>query len=191
MSDDAEEIEDGEGEAKSKPSIMKLGLFIGLPVLILLLGGVGAFMFLSGGGEEEVVAEHVDEHGEGHDGEGDHGDGHGSGEAHHEELYYYEISQESGHPIIVNIRGSDGRPLLMQLELSLEITDPHLVEVLDAQMPVVIDQMTTFLRELREDDLYGSAGNHRLKLELLRRVNLAIAPNEVNQVLILRFLISD
>jgi flagellar FliL protein len=34
------------------------------------------------------------------------------------------------------------------------------------------------------DDIAGSAGAYRLRLELLRRVNLAIAPAEANAVLI-------
>jgi flagellar FliL protein len=42
---------------------------------------------------------------------------------------------------------------------------------------------------LRTDDLSGSAGAYRLRLELLRRVNLAIAPAHVNAVLIEEMLV--
>ena len=41
----------------------------------------------------------------------------------------------------------------------------------------------TYLRELRPTDLDGSAGLYRLKEELTRRVNAAIAPNRINAVL--------
>jgi flagellar FliL protein len=38
----------------------------------------------------------------------------------------------------------------------------------------------TYLRELRPNDLDGSAGLYRLKDELTRRVNASIAPIKVN-----------
>ena len=40
-----------------------------------------------------------------------------------------------------------------------------------------------YLRELRPSDLDGSAGLYRLKEELTRRVNAAIAPSRINAVL--------
>ena len=50
-------------------------------------------------------------------------------------------------------------------------------------MPRVIDAFQTYLRELRPTDLDGSAGLYRLKEELTRRVNVAVAPSQVNAVL--------
>ena len=50
-------------------------------------------------------------------------------------------------------------------------------------MPRVMDAFQTYLRELRPSDLEGSAGLYRLKEELTRRVNVAIAPSRVNAVL--------
>ena len=48
----------------------------------------------------------------------------------------------------------------------------------------------TFLRELRPEDLAGSAGSYELRMELLRRTNLVIAPAKVNAVLIEEMLIN-
>ena len=48
-------------------------------------------------------------------------------------------------------------------------------------MPRVMDAFQTYLRELRPTDLDGSAGLYRLKEELTRRVNAAIAPNRVTR----------
>ena len=47
-----------------------------------------------------------------------------------------------------------------------------------------------FLRELRPEDLSGSAGSYQLRMEILRRVNLVIAPAKINAVLIQEMLIS-
>ena len=47
----------------------------------------------------------------------------------------------------------------------------------------VMDAFQTYLRELRPTDLDGSAGLYRLKEELTRRVNAAVAPNRVTAVL--------
>jgi flagellar FliL protein len=48
----------------------------------------------------------------------------------------------------------------------------------------------TFLRELRPEDLSGSAGSYQLRMEIQRRVNLVIAPAKVNSVLIQEMLIN-
>jgi flagellar FliL protein len=51
-------------------------------------------------------------------------------------------------------------------------------------MPRIVDQFQSYLRELRVDDLRGSAGVMRLKEELLRRINVAAAPFSVRDVLL-------
>jgi flagellar FliL protein len=50
-------------------------------------------------------------------------------------------------------------------------------------MPRIIDSAQVFLRELRLDDLQGSAGMLRLREELMRRINAAVSPVEVRDVL--------
>ena len=55
---------------------------------------------------------------------------------------------------------------------------------IQALMPRIVDQFQGYLRELRIDDLKGSAGVLRLKEELLRRVNVAAAPYRVRDVLL-------
>jgi flagellar protein FliL len=50
-------------------------------------------------------------------------------------------------------------------------------------MPRVTDIFQTYLHELRPADLNGSAGLFRLKEELTKRVNLALAPIPVSAVL--------
>jgi flagellar FliL protein len=175
--DEDAEDEDGEGAAKKKkPSLMKLGLFAGLPALVLIMGGGAAFMLL-GGGEEAV--EEAAAHGEtgGRGGEA----GHASAAA---EVVFYELPE-----VLVNIRSDDGRPSFIKLKLTLEVDSEETAHAIEPAMPRVMDRFNGFLRELRVEDLSGSAGSYRLRLELLRRVNLAVAPAEVNAVLIEEMLI--
>jgi flagellar FliL protein len=89
----------------------------------------------------------------------------------------------------VNITGPDGRPAYLKLRLTLEAPDDASVAALTGAVPRVSDQFNGFLRELRTDDLSGSAGAYRLRLELLRRVNLVIAPHQINAVLIEEMLV--
>jgi flagellar FliL protein len=57
------------------------------------------------------------------------------------------------------------------------------------KMARVVDAFQIYLRELRPSDLEGSAGIYRLKEELLRRVNLAIAPARVESILFKEILV--
>jgi flagellar FliL protein len=182
---------EGEAPAKKKMSGKKLVLFIVLPaVLVLGGGGAAAFMLLSGGGAEQHASD-----------EGDHGKtkggGHGAeatGEAvpgphgttilHGENVIFVTMPE-----ILVNISSIDGRPAYLKLKLTLEAPDDATVAALTDGIPRVNDQFNGFLRELRTDDISGSAGAYRLRLELLRRVNLAIAPAQVNAVLIEEMLV--
>jgi flagellar FliL protein len=65
----------------------------------------------------------------------------------------------------------------------LELPDSSMQPQIQTTLPRVMDTFQTFLRELRPTDLDGSAGLYRLKEELTRRVNLAVAPNRINAVL--------
>lgn len=165
----AEEAAEGEESAKKKGGLKKKLLLFGLPVVILLLGGAGAFLLLGGGGEDKVAEAGEDAHG------GDQGEA----VAEAGDYYFYELPE-----MLVNINSEDGDTKYLKLKLILEIEDPELTAVLDERLPRVMDQYQSFLRELRVEDLAGSAGMYRLKHELLRRANLAVAPAEVNNVLV-------
>ena len=187
MADENEDIEDEtEGEEKPKKNPLKLVLFIGLPVLILLLAGVGGFMMFAGGGDDEEL--HADAS------YGEAGDGHGEADTHEtDEVYYYDLREGDGteETITTNIRSSTGRPVIVQLKITFESSRADLGPILEEHVDPIMDQFIMFLRELREDDLYGSAGMHRVKLELLRRVNLAIEPAQIDAVWIQEFMIVD
>ncbi len=189
---------DGEAPVKKKMSGKTLILFIVLPaVLVLGGGGAAAFMLLSGGGGEqhaEADAGHGKEKAKG----GGHGGGHGEGAegeptqgpngttiTYGEEVIFVGLPE-----MLVNVTGPDGRPAYLKLKLTLEAPDDAVVTTLTEHVPRVTDQFNGFLREMRTDDLAGSAGAYRLRLELLRRVNLAIAPSQISAVLIEEMLVN-
>jgi len=86
--------------------------------------------------------------------------------------------------VLVNLANTGNeRVQYLKVKLVLEVPDQALIAQIQPVMPRVMDAFQTYLRELRPTDLDGSAGLYRLKEELTRRVNAAIAPSHVNAVL--------
>ena len=85
----------------------------------------------------------------------------------------------------VNLAGepSQERPRYLKFKVALEVKDPKIVTEVQPLLPRVEDIFQVFVRELRASDLEGSGGIHRLREELLRRVNVAVAPSRVEAVL--------
>lgn len=195
---EAVEGEDGEGAPKKKKLSGKtLILFIVLPALLVLGAAGGAGYFLLNAPAAEQHAEADDGHGKAKSG-GHGGGGHGGGAEAGEGVpgpNGTTITQGDGvvfvalPEMLVNITNVDGRPAYLKLRLTLEAPNDEVVSALTPQVPRVSDQFNGFLRELRTDDLSGSAGAYRLRLELLRRVNLVIAPEQINAVLIEEMLV--
>lgn len=86
--------------------------------------------------------------------------------------------------VLVNLANAGGdRTQYLKVKIVLEVPDQALAQQIQPVMPRVMDAFQTYLRELRPTDLDGSAGLYRLKEELTRRVNMAIAPSRINAVL--------
>ena len=92
--------------------------------------------------------------------------------------------------LVVNMQTADGRPSFLKLKLTLELPDHDTADALDPNLPRLQDMFQTFLRELRPEDLAGSQGGYQLRMEILRRVNLVIAPSKANAVLIEEMLVN-
>jgi flagellar protein FliL len=190
----ADDAADGAAPAKKKMAGKTLILFIVLPaVLILGGGGAAAFMLLN----QPKAEVHADAKGkdkkpkkddkkkdEQAKGGKDAKDPNAPVVTEGEGVYFVALPA-----MLVNIGAGDGRAAFLKLRLTLEAPDEDAVAAIEAQLPKVMDQFQGFLRELRVDDLTGSAGSYRLRLELLRRVNVAVAPAEVNAVLIEEMLV--
>ena len=92
--------------------------------------------------------------------------------------------------VVVNMQTADGRPSFLKLKLTLELPDHDTADILNPNMPRLQDMFQVFLRELRPEDLAGSQGGFQLRTEILRRVNLTIAPSKANAVLIEEMLVN-
>ncbi|MBN8871310.1 MAG: flagellar basal body-associated FliL family protein [Rhodospirillales bacterium] len=91
--------------------------------------------------------------------------------------------------IVANLNSGSNRQSYLKLQARLEVAKPEDVERIKAAMPRLQDMFQTYLREMRPEELRGSAGTYRLREELIVRANLAAAPARVTDVLFTQMLI--
>jgi len=154
-SPDAEEPASGE-EKKLKPGLpLKKIIFAAAGVVMLGGAGFGGYKFISGKGENHDTAPVV------------------------KPAVFVDLPE-----VLVNLSNTgNDRTQYLKVKVVLELPDQLLMAQIQPVMPRVLDTFQTYLRELRPSDLDGSSGLYRLKEELTRRVNAAIAPNKVSAVL--------
>ena len=167
---DADGDEDeGEGSPGKRGGKKKLLLFVALA--LFLVGGAAAAYF-SGlvqpliamlGGVDETAAEET------------------TGPV---KVVFYDLPE-----ILVNLNTGGRKSTFLKIRVSLELENAEDVARIEAVMPRIIDNFQVYLRELRVEDLKGSAGMYRLREELLTRVILAAAPSKVSDVLFKEMLV--
>jgi flagellar FliL protein len=91
--------------------------------------------------------------------------------------------------MVANLAGPSSKPMYVKLQARLEISKQEDAEKVKQAMPRLQDMFQTYLREMRPEELRGSAGTYRLREELLGRANVAVAPIKVNNVLFTQLLI--
>ncbi|MGK7868710.1 flagellar basal body-associated FliL family protein [Falsiroseomonas sp. E2-1-a20] len=91
--------------------------------------------------------------------------------------------------IITNLNAPGRRPVFVRLRAKLEISKAEDAAAVTAAMPRLLDLFQTYLREVRPDELRGSAGTHRLREELIARATLAAHPARITDVLFLEMLV--
>jgi flagellar FliL protein len=91
--------------------------------------------------------------------------------------------------LLVNLNSQGRRSSFLKISLSFELADAADIPRIEAVLPRIVDAFQTYLRELRPEDLRGSAGLYRLREELLARVNTSAQPARVNDVLFKEMLI--
>ncbi len=100
------------------------------------------------------------------------------------ELLFIEIPE-----MLVNLNTGGSGTSFLKIRINLEIDRESYKSDLGAKMPRILDDFQVYLRELRPDDLTGSAGIFRLKEELLSRINQSVAPTRVKDVLFAEFIV--
>lgn len=91
--------------------------------------------------------------------------------------------------MVINLNGKNRRAAFLKIKVALELDDAKQIERITAVQPRIIDNLQVYLRELRVDDLRGSAGMSRLREELLRRINASVEPVVVRDVLFKEMLV--
>jgi flagellar FliL protein len=177
----AEDAEKPEGEVAAEPKkglinklfgTKKMMMITGGGLLVVLLGaGAGAFFLLGGHSADKTGAKVA------------------SADAQQVPLVPPQVSFMDMPDMVVNIQTADGSSAYLKLSVSLELRTASEKPGMTVLMPRVVDQFQSYLRELRVDDLRGSAGVMRIKEELLRRVNVAAAPYGVRDVLLKEMII--
>lgn len=136
-------------------------ILIGVAAVVLLLVGGGAFFFLAGGeSPEEAALEQA------------------PAMPAEPTAYYFDLPV-----MIVNLSSVDKSASYVKLSITLEVGSQEMIQVIEPNLPRVLDAFQTYMRELRTSDLQGSAGLFRLKEELQRRINVAVYPARVDDVL--------
>jgi flagellar protein FliL len=87
------------------------------------------------------------------------------------------------------LRSDAPRLRYLKLRLSLGVADEPAANSVRQLLPRVLDGFQLYLRALTLDDVQGAAGMQRLKEELAARVNLAVEPVHVADVLLKEMLV--
>ena len=157
------------GSATKPPRFGKRAKIIAAAVLLLVLVGGGAAFFLmpSAPAGQEANAEAAAEPEAG-------GEGHGeAGET------YVEVPG-----MVVNLRGADGAARFLKIRFTIVPVSAAKGNEIKEKLPLIIDAFQPFLRELRPEDLAGSAAVFRIKEEMLVRATGAMGPHVIKDILI-------
>ena len=95
-----------------------------------------------------------------------------------DQVTYYDLPE-----ITVNLATKGHTVRYLKLRVTLQVANRSIVQALEPHLPRIVDTFQVYLREMRTEDLSGSAGLYRLREELTRRINIAIAPDEIDDVL--------
>ncbi|MDT8758494.1 flagellar basal body-associated FliL family protein [Sphingomonas psychrotolerans] len=169
-------VEEGaEGAKPAAPKSKKKLIIIGAAAGVLLLGGGGgAAMMLSGGSAKaEAPAE-----GHGEEAAPEAEGGHGGGEGESKEAFVDVPA------MVVNLRSPDGASRFLKIHFMIVPGPKGSPETLKDKLPLILDAYQPFLRELRPEDLAGSAAVFRIKEEMLVRATEVSGAGMVKDILI-------
>lgn len=165
---------------KKKMSGKKLVLFIVLPLLLLGGGGAAAYFLLFKEDPKKAEA--------GHEGEA-------ASAAEEEEA----AAEDEAHPPVfielpkmqANLIMTGKKQPFMVTTLVLEVGSPEEQKLVEELQPRIENEIVTYLRSLRPEDIQGAAGLQRLREELLMRVKAAAKPAKVKDILFKEMLVQQ
>lgn len=165
---------DGTGGPPHKKGAKKLVLFVVLPI-VLLIGGLAGLTF-TGIFDPLGLSDHAEAEVE--------GEGHKKPAPDPATLVFFDLPD-----LLVNLNSSGKRASYLKMRVSLELGSEEDAAKLQKLSPRIIDSFQMYLRELRLEDLRGSAGLARLREELIRRVNASVEPLVIRDVLFREMLV--
>ncbi|WP_375419896.1 flagellar basal body-associated FliL family protein [uncultured Sphingomonas sp.] len=158
---DGEEVLVGDGAAAAARPRRKKLMIVGAAAALVLFGGTGAALLMSGSGEAETeVAAH---------------------EGGEDDVLNQPVDVP---PLLVNLRSPDNAPHFLKVHVMLVPGPRSSAEALKNKVPVLLDAYQPFLRELRPEDLAGSAAVFRIKEQLLVRARETLGDGQVKDVLV-------
>jgi flagellar FliL protein len=183
------DAEEGGGEAEFEGgggNKKKLLLMVGIP-LVLVIGGAAAAYFT--GLADPVIAMITGEQpAEEMAAEGEAGapmaeggapaEGAAPGAPGAPTTAFYELPE-----MLVNLNTPGRKRNFLKMRVTLELTSEADINRVELVLPRIVDNFQVYLRELRLEDLQGAAGMYRLREELLTRVNAAVRPAQIKDVL--------
>lgn len=169
---------EAQGGEAGKGGRLKLVVIVAAALVVAGGGGAAAwFLGLLGGRSEAAApAAHGEAEAAGHD-------------AHGAEPPPPPVSFVDLPDLLVNLKSTGKRPRFLKLRVALEVKDPRTADHVKLLTPRIMDGFQLYLRALDADEIQGSNGMLTLKEELLARINQAIAPSRINDVLFKEILV--
>lgn len=152
-----------EDEAPTGGGKKKLIVIIVAAILVLAIGG-GAGAYFMGMFDPEVPVEDAEMMAE---------------PVKEKVIYQYHDMPE----MLINLQADGGQVRYLKLLISVEYEQGIDTATVIAAKPQIEDLFQTYLRELTPTELQGSMGVFRLREELLKRINLILAPERINGIL--------
>ncbi len=79
---------------------------------------------------------------------------------------------------------ADGRLRLLKVTVEIQADSALALRAIDVRRALIREQVSFFLRELSPEDFDGSPARDRLKIEMLRRVNLSLGSAQASDVVV-------
>lgn len=160
--DDGEVIDVGADAPKAGATRRRKLVIAGIAAAVLLIGGgTGTVLMTRGDAPAEEVA------------------GHGATAT--DDVMNQPVDVP---PLLVNLRSPDNAPHFLKVHVMLVPGPKSSADTLKKEVPVLLDAYQPFLRELRPEDLSGSAAVFRIKEQLLVRAHETLGEGHVKDVLV-------